>query len=166
VIGDGEIERLYREHGHVVLRRARELLGSSSEARDALQEVFLGLLARPEQLAGVIKRSAWLYRVTTHHCLNQIRNRHGRDRILRAMSPDEETSPRAEHLIAVRQLLSRLPEPLAEVAVYYYVDEMTHEEIAAMLGCSRRHVGNLMVRMRDAVGSGPGSRHHDDAKAG
>jgi RNA polymerase sigma-70 factor (ECF subfamily) len=40
-----------------------------------------------------------------------------------------------------------LPEPLGHVAVYYYLDELTHEEIAELLGCSRRHVGNLLVRL-------------------
>ena len=35
-----QIERLYRSHGHLVLRRARLLLGSEPDAQEALQEVF------------------------------------------------------------------------------------------------------------------------------
>jgi len=147
MIGGRDIERLYRELGHVVLRRARELLRSDAEARDALHEIFVGLLARPEQLEGVAKRTGWLYRVTTNHCLNQIRNRDGRARLLRAVPRDEETSPRGENLATVRRLLDKLPSPLAEVAVYYYVDEMSQDEIAAILGCSRRHVGDLLARL-------------------
>lgn len=147
MIGERDIEQLYRDLGHVVLRRARELLRSDTEARDALHEIFVGLLARPEQLDGVIKRTGWLYRVTTNHCLNQIRNRDGRARLLRAVPRDEEASPRGENLATVRGLLGRLPSPLAEVAVYYYVDEMSHGEIATMLGCSRRHVGDLLARL-------------------
>jgi RNA polymerase sigma-70 factor (ECF subfamily) len=148
VSAERDIERLYRQNGHVVLRRARALLRSDAEAHDALHDVFLDLLRRPEQLDGVARPIAWLYRATTHHCLNRLRNRDGRARILRALPRAEDPSPRGERSAELRELLARLPEPLAEVAVYYYLDEMTHEEIAGVLGCSRRHVGDLVDRLR------------------
>jgi RNA polymerase sigma factor (sigma-70 family) len=149
------IDRLYRDHGHVVLRRARELLRSDVEALDACQEIFLGLLQRPEQLAGVTRLTAWLYRATTHHCLNQLRNRRGRMRLLAALVPVRTTAAtvpaRADQIAQVRDLLARLPEPLAEVAIYHFVDGMTYDEIAAMLDCSRRKVGYLIERLRAAM---------------
>jgi RNA polymerase sigma-70 factor (ECF subfamily) len=147
-----DIERLYREGGHVVVRRARRMLGSESEARDVLHEIFVELLARPALLDGVERRTAWLYQVTTRACLNRIRNHQGRTRILRGLTRADRIGPRGELLATVRQLLERLPSPLAEVAIYTYVDEMTHEEVAHMLGCSRRHVGDLLVRLERLVG--------------
>ena len=149
MIDERDIERLYRELGHVVLRRARALLRSDAEARDVLHEIFANLLARPEQLRDVEKRVGWLYRATTNHCLNLIRNRDGRARILRSIPRSEEAPPRGETLATVRGLLGRLPSPLAEVAVYYYVDEMSQEEISRILGCSRRQVGHLLERLED-----------------
>jgi RNA polymerase sigma factor (sigma-70 family) len=142
------IEELYRSHGPAVLRRARALLGSEAEALDALHEVFLDLLARPAQLDGVVKRMAWVYRKTTFHCLKQIRRRGGHARLLRLVPQPERAAPRAEQVTTVRDLLARLPAPLAEVAVYYYVDEMTHAEIAGVLGCSCRHVGDLLQNLQ------------------
>jgi DNA-directed RNA polymerase specialized sigma24 family protein len=50
---------------------------------------------------------------------------------------------------STRRLLARLPLELAEVVVYYYVDEMTHDEIAEQIGCSRRQIGNLLARAAD-----------------
>jgi len=141
------IERLYREHGHVVLRRARELLQSEAEATDAVQDVFLSLLQRPEQLDGVARITAWLYRATTHYCLNKLRDRRGRLRILGGLRPASSVASRSEMLAQVRSLLERLPEPLGEVAVYHHVDGMTYDEIAAMLGCSRRKVGYLIAEI-------------------
>jgi RNA polymerase sigma-70 factor (ECF subfamily) len=141
------IERLYREHGHVVLRRARELLRSDAEATDAVQDIFLSLVQRPEQLQGVTKITAWLYRATTHYCLNKLRARRGHDRILGALRPVASVDPRGERLAHVRALLDRLPEPLGEAVIYHHVDGMTYDEIAAMLGCSRRQVGYLLERV-------------------
>jgi len=142
-----QIERLYREHGHVVMRRARELLRSDAEATDAVQDIFLSLLQRPGQLDGVTRITAWLYRATTHHCLNKLRDHRGRTRILGTLHPAAAVDSRAEMLARVRALLDRLPEPLGEVAVYHHVDGMTYDEIAAMLGCSRRQVGYLLERV-------------------
>lgn len=161
-----DIERIYREHGHVVRRRARELLGSDSEASDALHEIFVSLLARPAQLDGVVKVTAWLYRATMHHCLNQIRNRKGRHRLLSALPWTGETSPRAEQAVAVRTLLARLPGSLAEVAVYYYLDEMTQDEIASLLGCSRRHVGRLLAGLHDQLEPTAGRTRRDPVEQG
>jgi RNA polymerase sigma-70 factor (ECF subfamily) len=31
--------------------------------------------------------------------------------------------------------------------VYHYLDGMSHAEVAEVLGCSRRHVGDLLVRV-------------------
>jgi RNA polymerase sigma factor (sigma-70 family) len=53
----------------------------------------------------------------------------------------------AELLVRVRAALQRLPEPLAEVAVYYFVDELSLQEIAEILGCSRKRVSNLVDQL-------------------
>ena len=140
------IEQLYRSHGHVVLRRARILMGSESEAQEALQEVFASLLHQP----GAVGSSAvgWLYRATTHFCLNQLRNRRTGARLLEAAPPPGPANASAELLAEVRSLLSRLPPEVAAAAVYHHVDGMTHTEVAGLLGCSRRQVGYLLERAR------------------
>ena len=46
----------------------------------------------------------------------------------------------------LRALLLELPEQEALAGVYHHVDGMSHEEIAPLLGVSRRTVGNLLVR--------------------
>jgi RNA polymerase sigma-70 factor (ECF subfamily) len=151
-LGPSDIEAAYRSHGHSVLRRARRLLGDDQEAREVLQEIFTSLLAKPDQFGGRSSILTWLYTVTTHACLNRIRNRRTRLRILEAQPRSEASpAPDLEAMAAARQMLARLPGDQAEAAVYYYFDEMTHAEIADVLGCSRRHVGDLLERFRRSV---------------
>ncbi len=50
-LATAEIERLYRAHGHLVLRRARALLGSEA---DALAEVRAVLGLRPDEVAAAV----------------------------------------------------------------------------------------------------------------
>jgi len=146
---DDQIERIYRDFGDVVLRRARQILRHDDEAIEVMQEVFTSLVERPHQFEGRSQITTWLYSATTHACLNRIRNRKTRARILADhVAPDTRLAdgPRAENLAALRQLLELLPDELAQVAVYYYLDEMTQAEIARVMDCSRRHVGDLLER--------------------
>lgn len=143
------LEQIYRLHGHVVLRRARRLLGNEEEAREVLQELFVSLVARPGAFQERSAVTTWLYSATTNLCLNRIRNLNSRTHLLGARYADasEAEAARAEAMVAARLMLARMPEELAAVAVHYYIEEMTHEEISEVLGCSRRRVGDLLVRV-------------------
>ncbi len=131
----------------MVLRRARQITGNEHDAEEVVQEIFGKLLEEPEGLDRARNPTAWLYGATTHLCLNLIRNRKNRDRLLREkVMPVEAEQRSAETAALVQQALDALPDELSATFVYYYVDQMTHSEIADTLGCSRRQVGNLLER--------------------
>lgn len=141
-----DVAALYAAHGHLVLRRARQILNDEAEAQDVLQEIFVSLIHRPEQFSGTSSFTTFLYSASTNRCLNRLRDGKNRRRLLSEQRATEAVDGRGERLAQMRQLLARLPADLAQVVVYSYLDEMTHEEIAEQLGCSRRHVGDLLAR--------------------
>jgi RNA polymerase sigma factor (sigma-70 family) len=146
-----DIDDAYRKHGHSVLRRARFLLGKEEDAIEALHEVFVDLIERPEQFENRSSIVTWLYSATTHLCLNRLRNGRTRTRLLQqGFASIERASAGAdiESGLELRRLLDSLPRDLAEVAVYHHMDELTQDEIANVMGCSRRHVGHLLQRLR------------------
>ena len=144
-----DVEALYRDYGHSVFRRARQILASEDDASDMLQEIFTGLVARPEQYAGKSSPSTFLYAVTTHACLARLRDRRNRLRLL-----DEQVRPwisdvdRAtpELRAAVQAALAQLPDDEASASIYYHLDGMSHAEVAEVMDCSPRHVANLLAR--------------------
>lgn len=142
---------LYQRHGPAVFRRARQILGNEVDACEIVQDVFLSLFENPKQFQGKSSVSTFLYSATTHACLNRVRNQQNRERLRRDRfaHAGDETDPRLspEQLLMLHRALERLPEELAQVAVYYLVDGLTHEEIARLLSCSRRHVGDLLQRL-------------------
>lgn len=152
LLGVDALRDLYASHGHVVLRRARALLGNEDDAHDLVHDVFSSLLARPDAFKGLSAPSTFLYAVTTNLALKRLRDRTNRARLLdlhvRA-SWQEHDDARGESVAILRDMLGRVPAELAEVAAYVYVEEMSHEEIAAILGCSRRTVGNLLERFHE-----------------
>ncbi|MFZ9889075.1 MAG: RNA polymerase sigma factor [Myxococcota bacterium] len=148
-----DVERAYREYGDIVYRRARTLVGEE-EAMDVVQELFVSLLRNPGQFKGTSKLSTFLYSATTHACWNRLRNRRNRDRLHEEQlrpSLEEATAAAGETRAIVREVIGRVEAQLAEVAVYYYVDEMSHQEISEIVGCSRRQVGNLLARFHEEL---------------
>jgi RNA polymerase sigma factor (sigma-70 family) len=149
-----EIESAYRSHAHHVQRRAAFVLGNDTDAVEVVQEVFLSLIDHPEQFAARSALSTWLYRATLHRCFNRLRDQRTRARLM-AERTDELPLPRAssapEHVVELRSLLLRLPDELAEVAVYQLADELTQSEIAEVMGCSRRRVRDLIEQLERAL---------------
>lgn len=148
-------DELYRHHAPGAFRRARRVLGSDADAHEVVHDLFLSLWERPEQYAGKSSMSTFIYGAVTHACLNRIRSRNNRQRLMRehlAVQPlDTAARADAEQSAALRAALERMPEPLAQVAIYYYFDELTHRDIARVLGCSHRHVGDLLERLAQWV---------------
>lgn len=126
------------------------MLGDDAEAHEIVQDVFLSLFERPEQFGAQSSLNTFLYVMTTNLCLTRLRKQRNRARLLRERpSPDEGAAAHSPDAAAlVRSVLDQLEAPLAQVAVYYYVDELSHEEIAGLLGRSRRQVGNYLERLR------------------
>lgn len=151
------VDDAYRAHASRVLRRARSILGNDEDARDALQEIFTRLSERPDLFRGQSAVTTFLYAVTTHHCLNALRNRNNRLRLISLHAPDASdasvapAAPAADTVAAARQVLSRVEPALAEVAVYFFFDRMTYDEIAGVMSCSRRHVADLLERFRESA---------------
>jgi RNA polymerase sigma factor (sigma-70 family) len=144
-------DELYRRHAANAFRRARQLLGSDADGHEVVHDVFLSLYERPTQFEGRSGLSTFLYSAVTHACLNRIRDRSNQRRLLAQHAaslpaPSAERLP-AERAATLRRLLERLPEPLGHVAVYYYMDDLSQDEIARVVGCSRSHVGDLLERL-------------------
>src|SRR5262245_56987233 len=151
-----DVAALYRQHGAMVFRRARWVLDDEEAARDVVHDVFITLHERQHELRDTAM-ICWLYVVATNFCLKRLRAAATRARLDVSVGCVSHTSARAENIAAIRSLLAALPEDLAAVAIYRFVDEMTHAEIATMMGCSRRHIGDLLSRFERAMA--PARRH-------
>ena len=92
---DRRLAALFQAHKRQVYRRALRLMGNAADAEDVTQEVFIKAMRSPP-LEGR-EQVAWLYRVTTNHCLDVLRGR-GRRRELM----DEVVKPAAPDRVEVR----------------------------------------------------------------
>ena len=134
----------------MVLRRCRTLLRDESKAVDAMHDVFVELLRRESRL-DVRSPAGLLLTAATHLCLNRLRRERRRPE-----DPDEDLLMRiaslgssAENLSLARRALDRIfggePASTRLIAVLFYVDRLTLEEVAAEVGMS---VSGVRKRLR------------------
>ncbi|MEQ8277910.1 MAG: sigma-70 family RNA polymerase sigma factor [Deltaproteobacteria bacterium] len=141
------LTQLYREYGPVVYRRARFLLDSDEEARDAMQEVFLRVARSHDTFRGDAPVLHWMYRVTTNLCLNRLRQAkrhpvvHDPEAVRRLTIDADDPADRQ----AVLFVLSRCDALTQSIAVHYHLDGMKMEEVASVVGCSRKTVGKKLA---------------------
>lgn len=146
------VKVLFSQYGGMVLRRARALLGDEQLARDAAQEVFLQVLRAEDQFRSEASPVTWLYRITTNVSLNLLKG-HSRRREELGEPPEQHREERVsvDERLSIHAVLARVPEPLREIATYYYLDQMSHDEIARLCNVSRRTVGNRLVEFHAAA---------------
>ena len=145
------LDELYRAHGHAVLRRARRILRNDEDARDVVQDVFLELYRSPAQFEQRSSIATYLYAAATHACLNRIRDGKNRTRLIAIERRESSSSGGSETRTLACEILAQLSDDDAALAVYLYCDELTHDEVASVLGCSRRHVGDLAKALRKRI---------------
>lgn len=154
---EGRVSDLYRRFGAVIYSRCRRLLKDDALAEDATQEIFVRVMRHIESAPDDQAALAWIYRISTNYCLNQIRDRSRQAEPVEELPESATDHPEPELLdreLAMK-LVARAPENLRAPAILYYVDGLEQEQIAKTLGISRRTVINrlndFMARSRKFI---------------
>lgn len=153
----GLLADLYQRHAGAVLARCRWLLRDEEAAKDATQEVFARALRALPEFRAAASPSTWLLRIATHHCLNALRagRARWREEAARLAALRGEEGIVADRRELVRALLGRAGPEEQEMAVMYYVDELTQAEIAAATGRSlptvRKRLRGFLAAARAAL---------------
>jgi RNA polymerase sigma-70 factor (ECF subfamily) len=146
------LTELYRSYGAAIYARCRLLLMDDGAAEDATQETFLRVWRHLDRVPDAREALYWIYRVATNYCLNEIRDRRTRDIPSKQLPEVVDASRAAEARIGDRDLARRLIErahaDLRVVAWLYHVDGFEQDEVAKVVGISRRTVVNRLVDFR------------------
>jgi RNA polymerase sigma-70 factor, ECF subfamily len=143
----------YRRYAPALIRKAERMLQSHDDALDVVQGLFVDLLQQADTPIDL----PYCYRAVTNRCLNLIRDRSARRRLLQRQDAvlrgpiRTSCEDRTISLDLLTKLSDRLDRQCAEILVYRYVDDMTQEEIATLLGLSRKTIGHKLERIHETV---------------
>nr|WP_183342779.1 RNA polymerase sigma factor [Microlunatus antarcticus] len=132
-------DRVVVEHGPVVLRVCRAVLGSSGDADDAWQETFLAALRVYPELDPATNLQAWLVTIAHRKGLDVVRARSRRATpvpdVVRADEASTDAGPEAAVDAAeVRAAVAALPERQRWAVALHHLGGLTYAEVAGLVG--------------------------------
>lgn len=148
----GEFEELFHAHYQMVYRTAYRITGSTEDAEDVLQTLFLRVL----RLGSPDLRKnpkGYLYRAAVNLSLNVMKSRRREaltDDLDSLESPAGNAAPTAEDEMSRRlsAALAQLNPRALEIVVLRYEHDYSDAEIAKMLGKSRGSIALTLFRAR------------------
>jgi RNA polymerase sigma-70 factor, ECF subfamily len=147
-------ERLYVLHGARMKNVARNLLGNSNDAEDAVQETFLKVQRSIASFRGQSSFVTWTYRILINTCYDARRSRMRKKEVA---NDENEESPRPEPRapgahpslrMALERALAGLTKHQREVFLLYEVEGFHHAEIAAMLQITETASKNTLFQAK------------------
>src|SRR4051794_13353105 len=150
----GAFETIVDRYQGRLLGFCRQMLGSTEDAEDVLQEVFVNAYKAMLADEREINLRPWLYRIARNRSLNHLRKPTADAQESMDMVPMVEAGSTAEKVHnreEFRQLLadvSKLPETQRSALLLREMDAMSYEEIAQAMETSVPSVKSLLVRAR------------------
>jgi RNA polymerase sigma factor (sigma-70 family) len=150
----GAFETIVDRYQGRLLGFCRQMLGSTEDAEDVLQEVFVNAYRAMLADEREINLRPWLYRIARNRCLNHLRKPTADAQESMDMVPAVEASSTAERVHnreEFRQIISdvnKLPETQRSALLLREMDALSYEEIAAAMDTTVPSVKSLLVRAR------------------
>jgi RNA polymerase sigma factor (sigma-70 family) len=150
----GAFEAIVDRYQGRLLGFCRQMLGSTEDAEDVLQEVFVNAYRAMLADEREINLRPWLYRIARNRCLNHLRKPTADAQESMDMVPMVEAATTAEKVHnreEFRQLLTdvgKLPETQRSALLLREMDAMSYEEIAQAMETSVPSIKSLLVRAR------------------
>jgi RNA polymerase sigma-70 factor (ECF subfamily) len=132
-------------------------VGNHEDASDLSQDVFVRAYKGLPRFRGQSSLGTWLYRIGVNVCLNQVSAKRPMTETIdagphldpQAKDPAEELV-RGERAAEVRAAIAQLPKKQRATVILRVYHELSHEEIAGILGSS---VGAVKANFFHALGN-------------
>ncbi|HKQ97393.1 MAG TPA: sigma-70 family RNA polymerase sigma factor [Candidatus Polarisedimenticolia bacterium] len=168
--GDREAFRaLFEAWQDRVYSLALHFSGDDATAQDIAQDVFLKLFSRIGQFRGDSSFGTWLFRLVANACMEEHRRRRrfalpwGADRTAQRVvrdgsvrspverRPQEDRIERRQVREAVQGAVAQLSPKLRLPILLRYLGEMSYDEIAETIGCTKGTVASRLNRGHRAL---------------
>jgi len=136
----------------------RKLLPSAHDAEDALQDVWVDVIRSLPRLNDPQALVAWLYRIARDRAFARLRKARPHEQLsdegtVADITTDDDRDFSAEDATRIHAALDMLPAEQREVLVLRFLEDMTYEQIATVVGVSigtvrsRLHYGKRTLRI-------------------
>jgi RNA polymerase sigma-70 factor (ECF subfamily) len=143
------LEQFYALHHAQIYTLCLRMLGRAEDAEDAMQSAFVHAFRALPRFRQESCVKTWLYRIAVNEALSLLRRRRHAPAPLDENTPAIDGLPDLTQQLAVRQALAQVRPDTRTLLILRYWEQLSYEEIMAVLGFSLPTVKMRLSRARD-----------------
>lgn len=145
-----DVEVLFKRHFSMVYRLCYSYLGSSADAEDAAQTVFLKLLNKPRGFQGEDHERAWLLVCASNLCKDLLKSA-GRTRVYTLPEYESLRMGTSDQMDETIDAVLSLPLKYKDCVYLHYYEGYKTDEIAKLLSIPGSTVRNRLREARELL---------------
>ncbi len=144
--------QMVKEHKNTIYTVCFMFSKDSDEVNDLFQEVLINLWKGLESFEGKSKIDTWIWRVSFNTCISQERKKKRNSPIPLSMGIDL-FNDKDEDTKQVKMLYNRIHrlKPFDRAIVLLWLENMSYEEIAAIVGITVKNVSVRLYRIKEEL---------------
>ena len=157
---------IVERHRRSVYQICYRFVGNHEDASDLSQETFVKAWRGLRGFKGQAQLSTWLYRIAVNTCLNRVQAKAPPTETIESDAFEDTTTVdagtrvlRDERARAVRRAIAQLPEKQRATLILRSYQDLSHREIAAVLGSSvgavKANFFHALANLKKLLGSEP-----------
>ncbi|MBP3737530.1 MAG: sigma-70 family RNA polymerase sigma factor [Muribaculaceae bacterium] len=147
-----EFERLAREHKSTIYSVCYMFSKDRDEVNDLFQEVLVNLWRGMASFQGRSDVRTWVWRVALNTCITSERKKKKNATVPLTMDIDlfDDRDRDTQQVQMLRNRIGRL-QPFDRAIVLLWLENMSYDEIAAIVGITAKNVGVRLYRIKEQL---------------
>jgi RNA polymerase sigma-70 factor, ECF subfamily len=147
------LEHIWHEFAAKLGQFIRARVNDPATAEDILQDVFVKIQARLDQLKDPAKLQSWIYLIARNAIIDHYRTRKETVEVPETLATDHEpeSSELEELKASFRRMIYSLPDPYREALVLTEFEGLTQQQLADRLGISLSGAKSRVQRGREQL---------------
>lgn len=147
-----DFSRIVKENKGTIYTVCHMFADCQDEADDLFQDVLLNLWKGYASFRGDSKVNSWIYRVALNTCISVDRKKkqHKTERLSMDINLYEDKDNDSQQVQHLHRLISKL-DVIDRALVLLWLENMSYEEIAGILGISVKNVSVKLVRIKEKL---------------
>ena len=148
-----DFAKLVRDHKGTIYTVCYMFSNDNDEVNDLVQETLIHLWQGWDTFRGESEVNSWIYRVTLNTCISIDRKKKRREKteaIVEGIDLFDESDTRNRQTAMLHERINKL-QPFDRAIVLLWLENMSYDEIGAIVGISAKNVSVRLVRIKEQL---------------
>lgn len=144
-------EEVVRAYSDMIYKIAFRYVRNQYDAENVLSDTLLTYFKKERTFESEEHRRAWLIKVTVNTAKDLLSKRHYDEEINEEIIGGTDRREKVDAILDLREAIKKLPEHQREVITLFYMQELSIQEVAEVLGKNKNTVAVTLSRAREAL---------------